>query len=98
MVWLEPYRFRSRTCALVLSLAGGVTLAAPSALADMQVLASNVAKYPRDLVLRGSTIEDLKRGQWVRVLMLETDKTRYFGDPPPYVDRHGTRRLRRPKE
>jgi hypothetical protein len=94
MVWLDLCRLQSSRWTLALSLAGVFVLASLPARADMQVLASNVAGYPRDAILKGSSIDDLKRGQWVRVMMLETKRTRYFGDPPLYLDRTGTRRPR----
>jgi hypothetical protein len=78
-----------------LAFAAGLALTAPPAVADMRVVASNVAKYPRDAFLPGNTITDLKRGEWVRVRILETNKTQYFGDPPVRREGFGTRRPRR---
>ena len=69
----------------------GFALAVSPARADMQVLGSNIAEYPRGMVVKGNTINNLQQGQWVHVLMLEDHTTRLFGNrPPPPID-GGTR-------
>jgi hypothetical protein len=67
----------SRLAALIAILG----LSVPVARADMKVLDSNVSRYPRDLVVAGNVIEDLRPGEWVRVLILEMNATKVFGDP-----------------
>jgi hypothetical protein len=89
MVWFDR-------CGRLMLLAIGLTLAASSACADMQVLGSNVVKkYPRDKVIKGNAIKDLGPDEWVRVRMLEDDSTQVFGTPPPFRQGLGTRGARR---
>jgi hypothetical protein len=58
-------------------------LLAYPARADMEVLESNVPRYPRGQRLEGKTIGPLRPGEHVKVLILEENKTHLFeGDPP----------------
>jgi hypothetical protein len=80
-------------CQCTIALVAAVLMVAvSSAYADMRVLDSNVAKYPRDSLIKGHTINDLGPKEWVRVLMLNDNKTRFFGDPPRRREEFGTRR------
>lgn len=75
----------------------GIGLAATTlpARADMQVLDSNVARYPRDMRVKGNAITDLGPREWVRVRMLDDNSTQEFGTRPPQSPGLGTRGLRR---
>jgi hypothetical protein len=79
----------------VVALSIGLALAASSARADMQVLDSNVAKYPREALIKGNTISDLGPRQWVRVRMLQDNSTQEFGTQPPLRPPIATRGPRR---
>jgi hypothetical protein len=80
---------------LAVALSIGLALAAPPARADMQVLDSNVAKYPRDQLIKGNAIRDLGPSEWVRVRMLDDNSTQQFGTRPPLRPPLATRGLRR---
>jgi len=86
-------RFELFGPAVALSI--GLAFAASPARADMQVLDSNVPKYPRDALIKGNAISDLGPREWVRVRILEDNSTQEFGIPPPLRPGLGTRGLRR---
>jgi hypothetical protein len=89
-------RFDRCLCAML--LATGLAFTASPARADMQVLDSNVAKYPRDTLIKGNAIGGLGPREWVRVRMLEDNSTKEFGSPPPFRQGLGTRGPRRPAD
>jgi|HubBroStandDraft_4_1064222.scaffolds.fasta_scaffold14032_2 hypothetical protein len=81
--------FAWRLSALAIGLALGIS----PVCADMRVLGSNVARYPRDTIINGNTIGDLTGDDWVTVLMLGDNTTQLFGKPPPPPRVLGTRGL-----
>lgn len=60
-------------------------LVAVPAHADMRVLDSNVPRFPRDMQIEGKSIDSLHSGEWVKVLIIEENKTQIFqGATPPW--------------
>jgi hypothetical protein len=53
-------------------------VAATSAMADLQVIESNVAKYAVGLVVPNNTVFNLNAGDRVQVLVLPSKQTRVF--------------------